>query len=147
MTVLGSYVEKWSAFLEGLDGSQRSVVAWLLEREIRHLEGEIDAGEPKHPVGERAKVHLPVLRLAACCLLPASAVDQLGRLAAWPQGLTVEEVEAAVREALFRVEEANAVQGGRTLKWRSGEIGVGPQIRELAERTYEALLAYPGEVR
>lgn len=135
--------EKWKALLEGLDGSLHSVVAWLLEQEVRHQIAETADGAATTRAGSRAKVYLPALRLAARRLLPTSAVEQLGRVATWPQSLTVEDVSAALREALVQIQ----VAGGLVLEWEPGEIGVQSQIQALAERTYEALLAYPVEGR
>ena len=142
MNTVPECVKKWGAMLEGLETSQADTVAWLLEQEVQHLTGEVDGGAGVQPIGERARVHLPVLRVAACRLMPTSAVDQLGRIYNWPQCITIGEVRAALQEAFLQVE----VVGGPVLKWNPGEIGVGPQLDALADRVFDSLMALPGVV-
>lgn len=128
---------KWERLVRNLDDSQKEVVAWVLERELRYLH-KVTEDNKTPAMGAKLKVIIPACRMAAVNLVPTSLVDRLARVAAWPKRLTIEEVRAAVDDAIL------AVQALDHLEWTDTTAEIAFLACPLAERIYESLLAYPG---
>ena len=128
---------KWAQLLRGLDVSQMDVIAWVIEEEVRYLQSIVSDND-EQPIGDKLKLIIPAVRRALTTLLPVSAVDRLARITNWPKQITIEEVRAALDDAVLTIQALDSVA------WQGTMADIAFLTCPLSERTYEALLSYPG---
>lgn len=121
--------EKWADLLVGLDGQQKTAVAWCIEQEIGYLQKTDHTLLPSGFV----RYTPPIVRVAATKLVPESAVDALARIPDRGDVLTLADVRDAVASASNEVEERDSTTWERTERFET-------LLLQVADRLYDSML-------